>query len=35
MDCIVVVSACPFDVETQFPVNVGGPHPLDVEIQRA
>jgi uncharacterized protein YcgI (DUF1989 family) len=35
MDCIVVISACPFDVETQFPVNVGGPHPLDVEIQRA
>src|SRR6185312_12433546 len=34
MDCIVVVSACPFDVETQFPVNVGGPHPLNVEIQR-
>lgn len=32
MDCIVVVSACPFDVETQFPVNVGGPHPLQVEI---
>lgn len=31
MDCIVVVSACPFDVETQFPVNVGGPHPLQVE----
>lgn len=35
MDCIVVVSACPFDVETQFPVNVGGPHPLDIEIERA
>ncbi|HZQ09234.1 MAG TPA: urea carboxylase-associated family protein [Anaerolineae bacterium] len=34
MDCIVVVSACPFDVETQFPVNVGGPHPIEVEIQR-
>lgn len=33
-DCIVVVSACPFDVETQFPVNVGGPHPLEVEIER-
>ena len=32
MDCIVVVSACPFDVETQFPVNVGGPHPLQVEL---
>lgn len=32
MDCIVVVSACPFDVETQFPVNVGGPHPLHVEL---
>lgn len=32
-DCIVVVSACPFDVETQFPVNVGGPHPLDVEME--
>lgn len=31
MDCIVVVSACPFDVEAQFPVNVGGPHPLVVE----
>lgn len=31
-DCIVVVSACPFDVETQFPVNVGGPHPLEVEL---
>lgn len=35
MDCIVVVSACPFDLETQFPVNVGGPHPIDVEIIRA
>ncbi|MBI4674244.1 MAG: urea carboxylase-associated family protein [Chloroflexi bacterium] len=35
MDCLVVVSACPFDVETQFPVNVGGPHPIDVEIERA
>jgi uncharacterized protein len=35
MDCIVVVSACPFDVETRFPVNVGGPHPLRVELQRA
>lgn len=35
MDCIVVVSACPFDVETQFPVNVGGPHPVNVEIERA
>ncbi len=34
MDCIVVVSACPFDVETQFPVNVGGPHPLRVEVER-
>ncbi len=33
MDCIAVVSACPFDVETQFPVNVGGPHPLYIEIQ--
>lgn len=32
MDCLLVISACPFDVETQFPVNVGGPHPLDVEI---
>lgn len=32
MDSIVVVSACPFDVETRFPVNVGGPHPLLVEI---
>jgi uncharacterized protein YcgI (DUF1989 family) len=32
MDCIVVVSACPFDVETQFPVNVGGPHPIQIEI---
>lgn len=32
MDCIVVVSACPFDVETQFPVNVGGPHPIEVEL---
>lgn len=32
LDCIVVVSACPFDVETQFPVNVGGPHPLQVSI---
>lgn len=32
MDCIVVVSACPFDVETQFPVNVGGPHPLEVMV---
>jgi uncharacterized protein YcgI (DUF1989 family) len=30
MDCIVVVSACPFDVETQYPVNVGGPHPIEV-----
>jgi uncharacterized protein len=35
MDCIVVVSACPFDVETKFPVNVGAPHPLDVEIEHA
>lgn len=35
MDCIVVISACPFDVETQFPVNVGGPHPIDVEIVQA
>jgi hypothetical protein len=35
MDCIVVVSACPFDVETQFPVNVGGPHPLEIELARA
>lgn len=35
MDCIVVISACPFDVETQFPVNVGGPHPIDIEIARA
>jgi uncharacterized protein YcgI (DUF1989 family) len=34
LDCIVVVSACPFDVETQFLVNVGGPHPVDVEIVR-
>ncbi len=34
MDVIVVVSACPFDVETKFPVNVGGPHPLNVEIYR-
>lgn len=32
MDCVVVVSACPFDVETQYPVNVGGPHPLYIEI---
>lgn len=32
MDSIVVVSACPFDVETQFPVNVGGPHPLEIEV---
>ena len=32
LDCIVVVSACPFDVETQFPVNVGGPHPLEVSV---
>jgi len=32
MDAVVVVSACPFDVETQFPVNVGGPHPLQIEI---
>lgn len=32
MDAIVVVSACPFDVETQFPVNVGGPHPLQIEL---
>ncbi len=31
-DCIVVVSACPFDVETQFPVNVGGPHGLEVSV---
>lgn len=31
MDCLVVVSACPFDVQAQFPVNVGGPHPLLVE----
>ncbi|HZQ05582.1 MAG TPA: urea carboxylase-associated family protein, partial [Anaerolineae bacterium] len=34
MNCMVVVSACPFDVETQFPVNVGGPHPMEVEVQR-
>jgi uncharacterized protein YcgI (DUF1989 family) len=33
-DAIVVVSACPFDVETKFPVNVGGPHPLQVEVYR-
>jgi uncharacterized protein len=33
-DAIVVVSACPFDVETKFPVNVGGPHPLRVEVHR-
>lgn len=32
MDCIVVVSACPFDVETKFPVNVGGPHPIEVVL---
>lgn len=32
--CIVAISACPFDVESQFPVNVGGPHPLDVEVTR-
>lgn len=31
-DAIVVVSSCPFDVETKFPVNVGGPHPLLVEV---
>jgi uncharacterized protein YcgI (DUF1989 family) len=35
MDCLVVVSACPFDVETQYPVNVGGPHPLRIELHRA
>jgi uncharacterized protein len=35
MDALVVVSACPFDVETKFPVNVGGPHPLRAEIYRA
>ncbi len=34
MDVIVVVSACPFDVETKFPVNVGGPHPVLVEVRR-
>ncbi len=34
MDCIVVVSACPFDVETKFPVNVGGPHPLEIELDK-
>ena len=34
MDCIVVVSACPFDVETKFPVNVGGPHPLKIELDK-
>lgn len=34
MDVIVVVSACPFDVETKFPVNVGGPHPVLVEVHR-
>ncbi len=34
MDVIVVVSSCPFDVESKFPVNVGGPHPLRVEIER-
>jgi uncharacterized protein YcgI (DUF1989 family) len=32
MDAIVVVSACPFDVESQFPVNVGGPHPIEIEM---
>lgn len=35
MDCIVVVSACPFDVESQFPVNVGGPHPIEIELEVA
>ncbi len=35
MDAIVVVSACPFDVEGKFPVNVGGPHMLRVELYRA
>lgn len=34
-DCIVVISACPFDVQDKFPVNVGGPHPLEVEISKA
>lgn len=34
-DAIVVISACPFDVETKFPVNVGGPHPLRVEVQHS
>lgn len=33
-DTIVVVSSCPFDVESKFPVNVGGPHPLRVEVER-
>jgi uncharacterized protein YcgI (DUF1989 family) len=35
MDSIVVVSACPFDIETQFPVNVGGPHPLEIQLFRS
>lgn len=34
VDTIVVVSSCPFDVESKFPVNVGGPHPLQVEVER-
>ena len=34
MDAIVVVSACPFDIEDRFPVNVGGPKPIRVEVQR-
>lgn len=34
MDAIVVVSACPFDIETKFPVNVGGPKPLQITMMR-
>lgn len=33
MDSLIVVSACPFDVEDKFPVNVGGPKGLEVEIE--
>ena len=35
MDAIVVVSACPFDVESRFQVNVGGPKPIQVQVHRA
>lgn len=32
MDVTVVISACPFDIETKFPVNVGGPKPIQVTL---